>query len=103
MMGTLEALYWMTSGGVVPGGMLLICVCAIAVTCATAVAMLTFGWKKILMIAMPFNDCDSMCSMPLTVVVSERSLRMVIRLAICSGDRPLYDQTMATTGMLMFG
>src|ERR1700748_2057118 len=103
MMGTLEALYWRMSGGVVPRGSCRSCVWAMAVTCATAAAMFTFGWKKILMTAMPFSDWDSMCSMLLTVVVSDRSEFTVIRLAICSGERPVYCQTIATTGMLMFG
>ena len=103
MMGTLEALYCRMSGGVVPSGSWRSCVCAMAVTCATALAMLTLGWKKILTTAMPFSDCDSMCSMLLTVVVSDRSESTTIRLAICSGERPVYCQTIATTGMLMFG
>ena len=102
-MGTLEALNWRTSGGVVPGGSCRSCVCAMAVTCATALATLTLGWKKILMTPMPFSDCDSMCSMSFTVVVSERSLWTVIRSAICWGERPVYCHTMATTGMLMLG
>ena len=103
MMGTLEALYCRMSGGVVPSGSWRSCVCAMAVTCATALAMLTLGWKKILTTAMPFSDCDSMCSMLLTVVVSDRSESTTIRLAICSGERPVYCQTIATTGMLMLG
>ena len=50
-MGTLEALYWMMKGGVVPGGKLRNCTWLMAVTWATALPMLTCGWKKILMSA----------------------------------------------------
>src|SRR3569832_2550395 len=103
MMGTLEALYWMISGGVVPGGSCRSCVWAMAVTCATALAMFTFGWMKILMTLMFVSDWDSMCSMLLTVVVSERSLWTMIRFAICSGEKPVYCHTIATTGMSMSG
>jgi hypothetical protein len=69
----LEAEYLMISGGVMPGG---ICAAAPARSrpCAMAVWMLAVGWKKILMIEMPASDCDSMCSMSLTVVVRLRSL-----------------------------
>ena len=74
MTGTLEAVYLMMSGGVVPGGSCRSCVCAIAATCAIAVSMFALGWKKTLMTAMPRSDCDSMCSMSLTVVVRPRSL-----------------------------
>ncbi len=72
--GTLEALYWMMNGGVEPGGRLRNCTWQIAVTWATALPMFTCGWKKILMTPMPLSDCDSMCSMSLTVVVMPRSL-----------------------------
>ena len=34
--GTVEALYWMISGGVMPGGICFRTVCEIAVICATA-------------------------------------------------------------------
>ena len=44
-----------------------------------------------------------MCSMSLTVVVSARCDWVVMRPAICSGIRPVYCQTMATTGMRMSG
>ena len=47
--GTLEALYWMMNGGVVPGGSERNCTWLMAVTCATAWPMFTCGWKKILM------------------------------------------------------
>jgi hypothetical protein len=42
-------------------------------TWAIAIWTWTDGWKKILTMAMPRSDCDSMCSMSLTVVVSRRS------------------------------
>ena len=41
----------MMKGGVVPGGSWRSCTWLMAVTWATALAMLTWGWKKILMIA----------------------------------------------------
>src|SRR5208282_4312284 len=93
----------MMKGGVVPGGRLRNCTWLIEVTCATALATLTCGWKKILMIAMPFSDCDSICSMSLTVVVIPRSLLNTMRLAIWSAESPVYCQTTVTTGMSMFG
>ena len=44
-----------------------------------------------------------MCSMSLTVVVSARSNGVVMRPAIWSGGRPVYDQTTPITGMRMSG
>ena len=38
------------------------------------------------MTPMPFSDCDSMCSMSLTVVVMLRSLGATMRLAISSAE-----------------
>ena len=64
----------MINGGVVPCGSCFNCVCEIAVTWAMAELMSACGWKKILTTAMPFIDCDSTCSMLLTVVVSARSV-----------------------------
>src|SRR5580692_8546060 len=93
----------MMNGGVVPGGKLRNCTWLIAEISATALATFTCGWKKILMTAMPFSDCDSICSMSLTVVVMPRSALNTMRLAICSADRPVYCQTTVTTGMSMFG
>ena len=63
----------MTSGGVVPGGSWRSSVCETAVTWATARSIRAPGWKKTLTTATPRSDCDSMCSMSLTVVV-ERPL-----------------------------
>jgi hypothetical protein len=37
----------------------------------------------------PTSDCDSMCSMSLTVVVSPRSVCAAIRWPISCADRPL--------------
>ena len=48
-------------------------VCDSAVTWAWAASMLTVGWKKILTTPYPETDCDSTCSMSLTVVDSDRS------------------------------
>ncbi|MNP52899.1 hypothetical protein D3C76_1473230 [compost metagenome] len=61
------------SGGVMPAGICLSTVCDTAVTWALAVRISTLGWKKILTMPMPGNDCDSMCSMSLTVVLKARS------------------------------
>ena len=60
-------------GGFVPGGMPRSTACEMAVTWPSASSMLTPGWKKTLTTAIPRSDCDSMCSMSLTFVVSERS------------------------------
>jgi len=51
--------------------------------------MLALGWKKTLMIDTPPNDCDSMCSMSLTVVVRLRSVTDTMRSAISLAGRPL--------------
>ena len=102
-MGTLEALYWMMNGGVVPGGKQRNCTWLMAVTWATALPMFTCGWKKILMIPMPLSDCDSMCSMSLTVVVMPRSLLETMRLAISCAERPVKFQTTVTTGISILG
>src|ERR1039458_9811741 len=70
----------MTSGGVVPGGNPRSMVWHIAVTCVTAMERLTLGRKKILITAMPFSDCDSWCSMSLTVMVNPRSELLTMRI-----------------------
>ena len=51
--GTVEALYWMINGGVIPGGICFRTVCADAVICATAESTEAFGWRKTLMTPMP--------------------------------------------------
>ena len=48
-------------------------------------------------------DCDSMCSMPLTVVVMARSAMVMIRFSMSSGEMPVYDQMTLTTGILISG
>ena len=78
----------MTSGGTVPGGKPRKVVCTIAVVCASAVWMFAVGWKKTLITPMPFSDCDSMCSMSLTAMVSPRSELVTMRSAISSGASP---------------
>src|SRR5947209_4571165 len=55
------------------------------------------------MTEIPETDCDSMCSMSLTVVVMARSLMVVKRFSISSGEVPPYCQMMVTTGMSIFG
>jgi hypothetical protein len=88
MTGMLDAEYLMTSGGVMPGGSWRSCACMMDTTCASAVWMLASGWKKTLMMATPASDCDSMCSMSLTVVVRLRSLCAVMRWPISCADSP---------------
>ncbi len=51
--GTLEALYWMISGGVVPGGMIRSRVWQMEVTCATPASTFAPSWKKTLITATP--------------------------------------------------
>ena len=87
-MGTLEALYWMTSGGVVPGGSWRNLGLRDGRDLRHRVADVDARLEEDLMTEMPFSDCDSMCSMSLTVVVSERSLSVTMRSAICSGEKP---------------
>jgi len=84
----LEAEYLITSGGVMPGGIWRTIACTEEVTWASAVWMLASGWKNTLITAMPASDCDSMCSMSLTVVVSERSLTLVMRVPTSWADKP---------------
>jgi len=71
--GTVEALYWMISGGVWPGGICRNTVWAMAVICATAAGTDAPGCKKTLMMPMPLYEVDSMCSISLTVTLSARS------------------------------
>ena len=52
-MGTDEASYFITFGGIVPGGRMRSSVWQIAVTCATAMSILTLGWKYNRMIDTP--------------------------------------------------
>lgn len=52
-MGTLVALYWRMSGGVVPGGILLMMGGAIAETCAMAPSTDVPGWRKTLVTDTP--------------------------------------------------
>ena len=72
-----------------PGGICLRTTWALAVTWAIASSILTFGWKKIFTMLRPFSDCDSTCSMSLTVVVSDRSNPDVIRCSISSALSPM--------------
>ena len=103
MIGTLDASYCRISGGIVPGGMRRRMVCEMAVDCATALAMSTPGWKKILMIAAPLTVCDSIDLTSLTAEETVNSLNVVMYFSNCAGGRPLYCQMMLTTGMLIFG
>ena len=78
----------MISGGVVPGGRPRTVVCTIAVTWESAIWMLAWGRKKILITPTPFTDCDSMCSISLTVIVMPRSELVTMRSAISLGAKP---------------
>src|ERR1700737_3720790 len=93
----------MMFGGSVPGGRLRSIDAEFDAAWATARLMSAPGGKKTLMTETPASDCDSMCSMSSTSVVSERSYGVVIRCAMSWAEKPLYDQTTLTTGMLMFG
>ena len=55
------------------------------------------------MTPMPFIDCDSMCSMLLTVVVIDRSVKYTMRSDMSCADRPEYCQMTLMTGMSMLG
>src|SRR5580704_17289273 len=61
------------------------------------------GCRNTLITATPFNDCDSICSMLLTIVVSDRSKIETTRVSISAGGRPEQLQITLTTGMLMLG
>ena len=63
-------------------------VCDCAVICARAISTLALGWKYTRITATPLYDCDSMCSISLTVVVSDRSKNSTTRFSISSGVRP---------------
>ncbi len=91
------------NGGVVPGGACRSPVCDTPVICANESSSLTFGWKKYFTTEVPLKDCDSVCSTSLTVVCAVRSLASTSRVAISSGDSPVYLQIAATTGMRMSG
>src|SRR5580692_11646283 len=78
-------------------------VCGTAVTCASAVSSFALGWKKTLTTDTPFIVWLSMCSMSLTVVGTARSKTAEIRPANSVGVIPVYCQTTATAGILIFG
>src|SRR5579859_4376913 len=102
-MGTVDALYVIISGGVVPCSNCFNCVCELAVICARALSILADGWRNTLTTAMPLRDCDSIWLMSSTTVVRFRSVMEMIRSAMSCGARPLNVQIMLTTGILMFG
>src|SRR5689334_6376894 len=93
----------MLIGGVVPGGMVRSRVWLMAVTSALAAPMLASGWKKTRIRPTPASDCDSMCSMLLTVVVIARSEMVTIRPSTSFGESPLNCQMTEMTGMLISG
>src|SRR5712671_6941239 len=93
----------MISGGVVPGGMVRSRVWLMAVTSALAEPMLASGWKKTRISPTPASDCDSMCSMLLTVVVIARSEMVTMRPSTSFGESPANCQITDMTGMLIAG
>ena len=89
-MGTLDALYESTKGGVVPGGEYDSCTWDTAVIygrqdkyCSTSC------WKKYLPTAVQLTYCVSVCSTSFTVVCAMRSENSTMRFAISSGSSPL--------------
>ena len=79
----------MIIGGVMPGGRPRTVDWQIAVICAMAMSIFTFGWKNTLITPIPLSDSDSICSMSLTVVVIPRSLTVTMRDAISCADMPV--------------
>ena len=77
------------NAGAVPGGIWRVVVCATAVNSAIASSTRAPGWKKILVMLRPFMVWDSMCSMSLTVVVSERSYWVPMRSSMSSAGSPV--------------
>ena len=65
--GTSVALNRRMMGGVIPGGRVRVLLWDAAVSSAMPVATSAVGWKNTLITATPSSDCDSMCSMSLTV------------------------------------
>ena len=86
--GTLPALNWMMIGGWIPGGRIRSTVFETELICAIAAPMSVPGWKNTRIIPTPGIDCDSIRSIPLTVVEKLRSLMMTTRRSISSADRP---------------
>ena len=72
-----------------PGGNCFIVACASAITSAIAPSTLACGCKYTFTTETPYSDCDSICSMLSTVVVSARSYTDVMRSPISEGARPL--------------
>src|SRR6267378_206056 len=93
----------MIKGGVVPCGNCLSCVWELAVIWATALSILTPGWKNTFTTAIPYSDCDSTCWMLSTTVVMLRSVIETILSANSCGGSPLKVQMTLTTGISMFG
>src|SRR5687768_9133721 len=91
------------NGGLVPGGIRRRIVCATPVTCAVADAISTSGWNEILITATPLSVWLSIFLIFDTAKLVENSLNVVICRSISSVERPLYVQTMLTTGMSMLG
>src|SRR5207247_1530010 len=65
--------------------------------------MLASVWKKTRISPTPASDCDSMCSMLLTVVVIARSEMVTMRPSTSFGESPVNCQRIEMTGMLISG
>src|ERR1700716_3461367 len=89
MIGTVEASYARMKGGVAPGGRLRKAVCDTPVIWEYDRTGSALGWKKYLTTEMPLSDCDSVCSMSLTVVCAVRSVKSTMWLAISRGCSPV--------------
>src|ERR1700730_13580555 len=93
----------MTSGGVMPAGNCFSPTWASAITSEIAPSIFADGCGNTLTTATPLSDCDSMCSMLLTLVVRDRSKIDTMRVLISAGARQVKDQITLITGMLIFG
>ncbi|MDD3178945.1 MAG: hypothetical protein PHQ04_01195 [Opitutaceae bacterium] len=77
------------SGVVMPGGIRPTNNWLLAAIWATAPSTLAPGWRYTLIMPAPVKHWDSKCSISLTMVVIERSLRAMTRFSISNGVRPL--------------
>lgn len=78
----------MMFGAWIPGGMIRSTVCATELIWAMAPPTSAPGWKYTLIMPIPANDSDSMCSMPFTVVEKARSLSRTTRRSMSVVESP---------------
>src|SRR5262249_17855012 len=74
-----------------------------AVTIATDSPMSVPLCRNTFMMLIPLSDIDSVCSIPLTVEVSHRSVTVVIIFSMLYGDIPVYVHTQLTIGTSISG